>query len=396
MTEIVLTEYHTKTFSKEIIPEAIALIIAQKYSSQITINFDWQTQKWQLSPKGWIGIIPITSDFSIRLQPKTQIKYIWQMLGWVENLQSLKIFDSLSDSEPLENICDRLARILAKKIFHRTKQGLYSTYLSDQAQLTAPRGQIQWHRAARQPWETRLPCRYSTQTADVRENQILLWTIHQLGRSPYLFQPETTDQLRHAHRALQHSISLTPFTAKDCHNFHYHRLNEDYEILHQLCHFFLANLSPSHQIGNAQTIPFLLNTAILYEKFVYAWLKQNLPEQYEIKAQEKYRFNEKTHFNIDLVLYDTYTKKAIAVLDTKYKTPEKPSPQDLSQIISYATFKHTQRAILIYPKPLKYSVEEIKSNIQIETLTFSLDKDLEQAGNDFLHTLFANILNLKE
>lgn len=387
MTELVLTEYKSQTFPKEQIPEAIAAIIDQKYSSQIPINWDWRKNVWQLSPKGNIGIIPITSDFSIRLQPKTPIKYIWQMLDWVENLKSLKIFDQLSDSEPLEDICDRLARIFAKKILHRTKQGLYRAYIPENARLVAPRGRIQWQKAARQPWETRLPCCYSTQTVDVPENQILLWTIHQLGRTNYLFKPETNQQLRTAHRALQNSIFITPFTADDCHNFLYHRLNEDYEILHQLCYFFLEKLSPSHHSGDAQSIPFLLNTAVLYEKFVYFWLKQNLPTQYEIKAQVQYRFTEKINFNIDLVLYERGTKKAIAVLDTKYKAPDKPDNNDISQIITYAHFKNSPRAILIYPEILPHPIDKISENIHLQTLSFPLDRPIQAAGNTFLNQL---------
>jgi 5-methylcytosine-specific restriction enzyme subunit McrC len=391
MTELVLTEYQTKTFPKDQIPEAIATIIAQEYSAIISINWDWRKNVWQLSPRGYIGMIPITSDFAIRLEPKTKIKYIWQMLDYVEDLDSLKVFDQhLYDGDRLEDICDYFARLLTKKILHRTKQGLYRAYIPENAHLIAPRGRIQWQKAARKPWETSLLCCYNTQTIDVPENQILLWTIHQMGRTHYLFKPDTTQQLRTVHRALQNSISLVPFGAEDCHNFNYHRLNQDYEILHKLCYFFLEKLSPNHQQSNLQSIPFILNTAVLYEKFVYCWLKEHLPSQYEIKDQEGYRFAKKINYKIDLVLYERETKQAIAVLDTKYKTPDKPSNNDISQIITYAHIKNTPRAILIYPEQLKYPLQQTLKNIQIETLNFPLDRSLESAGNLFL----AKLINL--
>ena len=390
MTKFFLTEYKSQTFQKEEIPEAIAAIIDQQYGSLISINWNWRENVWQLSPKGYIGIIPITSDFSIYLKPKTKIKYIWQMLDWVDNLDSLKIFETLSDGDAIEELCDRLACLLAQKIIRRTKQGLHRAYLPEQARLMAPRGRIQWQKAARQPWETRLPCQYSNQTADVPDNQILLWTLYQLGRTSYLFKPASRQQLRTAYRALQHSISLESFTAADCKTFTYHRLNEDYKLLHQLCYFFLANLSPTHHHGETKTIPFLLNTAVLYEKFVFAWLKKNLPEQYELKDQVQYKLSNKINYHIDLVLYDKQTKKAIAVLDTKYKTPDKPSNNDLNQIIAYAIFKRCHRAILIYPENLPHPVNCTTQDIQIKTLTFALNSDLNEAGQNLLDALFLN------
>ncbi|WP_072621744.1 hypothetical protein [Spirulina major] len=40
--------------------------------------------------------------------------------------------------------------------------------------------------------------------------------------------------------------------------------------------------------------------------------------------------------SIDLTIYDRTPHRAIAVLDTKYKTPEKPSHTDINQILTYA------------------------------------------------------------
>lgn len=387
MTEIVLTEYQTQTFPKTAVLGENAALIREQYGAQLDIGLDWQHDQWTLKPKGYIGLIPVAPNLSIRLQPKTAIKYIWQMLDYVENLNSFRFFQTLQDCDAIEDSCDHLARLLAQKIFHRSKQGLYQAYLPESDRLTVPRGRIQWHRAARRPWDTRLPCHYDRQTMDLPENQILLWTLHQLGRSPDLFTPKTRQQLRIAHRTLKNSVRLVPFMASDTEQFIYHRLNEDYKTLHQLCYFFLANLAPSLHHGNNQAIPFLLNTAALYEKFVYGWLKKHLPKQFELKAQETYKFNDKINYHLDLVLYEKATKKAIAVLDTKYKTPTKPSNDDLNQIITYATLKDCPQGILIYPQNLTHPIQETLPQIQIRSLTFPVDQDCHQAGQKFLRQL---------
>lgn len=387
---IELIEHQTKIFSKEAIPEAIAKNLWQNYSQYIEIEEPClrNNQCWKLNAKNYIGIIPVTSDFIIRILPKTSIHSIWKMLDWVDDLRSLKIFDQLTDCDHIEDLCERLARILAKKILNRSKQGLFSTYIPETSRLNVIRGRIDWNDSVRSPWDTRLSCHYSRHTVDIIDNQILLWTLHQIGRIQLLFDLHTQTLLRTTYRALNGTISLQSFAAKNCRDRHYHRLNEDYKIMHILCGFFLENLHSSHQIGQHQALPFLVNTAVLYEKFVYAWLKANLPKTYYLKAQEHYLFNDNINYYIDLVIYNSNTQKAIAVLDTKYKTPDKPSNNDINQILAYAHFKQVKQAILIYPEKLQYHLGEVIHNVHIKTLNFSLDESPDKTGKTFLDSLF--------
>lgn len=391
MPEICLIEYKSKRFSKETIPEEIAKIIWQNYRQYIEIEEPslFNNQLWKLTAKGCIGIVPVTPDFIIRILPKTTMISVWRMLDWVDDLGSLKIFDQLADCDHIEDLCDRLARILAQKILSRSKQGLFSTYIPETSRLNVVRGRIDWNDSVRSPWNTRLRCRYSHHTVDIIDNQILLWTLYQIGRIQYLFKLQTQTLLRSAYRALHGTISLQPCSGKDCRDRYYHRLNEDYKIMHILCGFFLENLHPSHQTGKHQTLPFLINTAVLYEKFVYAWLKMNLPKNYYIKAQEHYSFNDNINYYIDLVLYNSMTQEAIAVLDTKYKIPDQPSNNDINQIIAYAHFKQVKKAILIYPQKLQCPLEKVINNVYITSLVFSLDESPDQAGQNFLDSLLA-------
>ena len=104
---IELIEHQTKIFSKEAIPEAIAKNLWQNYSQYIEIEEPClrNNQCWKLNAKNYIGIIPVTSDFIIRILPKTSIHSIWKMLDWVDDLRSLKIFDQLTDCDHIEDLC---------------------------------------------------------------------------------------------------------------------------------------------------------------------------------------------------------------------------------------------------------------------------------------------------
>ncbi|HRW82757.1 MAG TPA: hypothetical protein P5049_04800 [Methanothrix sp.] len=159
--------------------------------------------------------------------------------------------------------------------------------------------------------------------------------------------------------------------------------------MHALCRFFLEQSGPSHKVGDRTMIPFLVDMAKLYELFVAEWLKlkaQKLPD-FVVKSQEKVVIGQdgRIKFNIDLVVYERDTPKALFVLDTKYKAPDHPGNDDISQVVTYATAKGCHEAILIYPKPI--NLDEMIGKIRVRSLEFSLDGDLEEAGRRFLEDL---------
>ena len=56
-------------------------------------------------------------------------------------------------------------------------------------------------------------------------------------------------------------------------------------------------------------------------------------------------------------------------------------------MIAYATFKQCYKAVLIYPRKLKESVNVSKGDIRVRRLAFILGEDLEQADKIFLDEL---------
>ena len=49
-----------------------------------------------------------------------------------------------------------------------------------------------------------------------------------------------------------------PFCSQHCLGRLDHRLNQDYQSLHALCHFFLAGSGPTHRAGDHGMLPFLI------------------------------------------------------------------------------------------------------------------------------------------
>lgn len=388
MKIIELTEYKPQLFPRDEIPEFLVEDLQQKYSSQVDVVLKYSKtgDRWQLTSQGWVGHIPLTTEFHLALRPKVELCNLFRMLEYAYNLKSFRFFEGLIDCQSLKEFYSRLAHVLAQRILERSRKGFYRTYLPKTSQLAYVRGRVDVRQAIQKPWDIKLKCHYEEHTADIEENQILAWTLFIICRSG-LCTERVLPKVRQAYHALQGLVTLQSFSSKECVGRSYNRLNEDYRILHALCRFFLENTGPSHERGDGSMLPFLVDMGRLYELFVAEWLKENTPQGFFLKQQHLVTIDQNRHFRIDLLLCDLETGAVLYVLDTKYKAPDKAADDDLHQMVSYATATKCNQAILIYPKPLKQPLDVKIHDIRVRSLTFSLDGDLDQAGKEFLESL---------
>ncbi|BAY64820.1 McrBC 5-methylcytosine restriction system component-like protein [Calothrix brevissima NIES-22] len=388
---IEITEYQDKLFKYQDIPDSVGQKLYDQYKTQIEIEFpSYKTRnQWRLKSKGWVGYIPVNSEFALRINPKVPIKNLFGMLEYAYNLKDFRFLDGLMACESLQEFYNYLAHLLAQKTLERCRKGLYRTYLPKTAQLAYVRGRLDIQQVIKKPWDAKLKCHYEEHTADIAENQILAWTLYIIGHST-LCSDTVSTTVRKAYHALQGLVTLKPYRAEDCIGRQYNRLNEDYQILHILCRFFLDNSSPSHETGNHKTLPFLIDMARLYEIFVAEWLHKNVPKDYVIKQQYQIEVGQNRQFILDILFCDS-AGKPLAVLDTKYKAPEKAANSDIHQMISYANTTNSQQAFLVYPIDLKQPLNIKSNDIQVSSLTFSLDDNLDSAGQTFLNQLLSKL-----
>lgn len=346
--------------------------------------------QWSLTSLGWVGYIPLTPTLHLWLQPRVPLGNLFRMLEVVYFKDAIRFLDGLYQADSLAEFYERLAGVLAKGILNRFRRGIYRAYEPSGEDLPFVRGRLDTEQLIQQPWRVGLPCTYEEHTADIEDNQIFGWTVQRVLRSG-LCTGETLHHLRAAHRHLQGSVATVPFSPSDCLSRLYNRLNADYRPLHALCFFFLSETGPTHVHGNHTMLPFLVNMARLYERFVALWLKAKLEPRYNVTIQENHMLTGATgvSFDIDIVIHDPKSDTVRWILDTKYKIPQSgPSNDDIFQAITYATLKEAEEAILIYPVTLTSPLDSQIGNIRIRSLTFSLDGDLEKAGHDFLAKLF--------
>ncbi len=386
-----LAEYEPRRLARSELPADIGETLWRYYGSQVAVEFPSPKtgDRWELTLLGWAGTIPLTPEYHFSLRPRTPLTNLFGMLEYAYGLKSFYLLPGLTKCDSIEGFYERLAGLLAGRVLERSRQGLYRAYLDRTERLPYLRGRLEPAGSHSRPGQVRLTCHYRESTVDIEDNQILLWALRTIAGSG-LGSARVLPAVRRAYRALQGVVSLTPFPPRACTGRSYNRLNEDYRLLHALCRFFLEGSGPGHVQGDRTMVPFLVNMARLYERFVAEWLRVHLPPGLVLERQARVGLTggEDLHFDIDLVLYQA--GRAKWVLDTKYKTESGPSTADIAQVVAYAQAKGCREAVLVYPARPARPLDSQVGDIRVRSLTFALDGDLEAGGRSFLQALLAD------
>ena len=381
-TRLDLVEYEPGLFDRDKIPDDVGRQIWQDHKSKLEVVFPSPVTdyKWKLTSQGWIGYIPASEDFSIVIQPKVPLSNLFRMLEYAYDIDWLGA--GMTDLKSLKDFYESIAKILALRFMDRARKGLYRSYVDECRVLPFVRGRMDIDRLIQKPWEPEPKCHYQKHTPDIEDNQLIAWTLFIIARSGLC--ERTLPIIRKAYRATHGIISLRQFHPADCKGRLYHRLNEDYKPLHALCRFFLEHTGPSHEIGNRTMLPFLIDMNRLFEAFVEKWLTKHLSDRYSLRAQETVNIGDGVNFRIDLVLYDSLDGQPLCVLDTKYKNRDKPSPEDIMQVVAYAESKGCTEAVLIYPIGLTSPLDVMVGKIRVRALGFDLSGELDEMGRKLI------------
>lgn len=395
MSIITLSEYETRLLSPDILPYEVGLRLWQQYDQRgrrLQIGFPSpKTQGWwQITTQGWVGQIPLTPDTQLHIEPRVAWANLFGMWATAYGLRHVPFLDGLTAVHSLPGFYDHLASVLAQQVLRLVRQGLPAAYVAQTAVRPYVRGELRLAQTHSHNPTAGVVCRATDPTYDHEDNQILAYTLGQIARLG-LCTPPVQEQVRRAYHTLTQVVSIRPFTPADCQHRTYTRLTHAYGPLHALCRFFLEHTAPFTAVGSHKLAPFLLSMPQLYERFVANWLTAHLPPAWRLRVQESVPLGAEAavRFHIDLVLYDQ-NGLAHAVLDTKYKTADKPETADVSQIIAYAQAKNCPRALLIYPQPLAQSLNAQIYNLHVRSLTFALQGNLENNGHTLLTELLAD------
>lgn len=370
-----LVEERRSEFSPDELSYELGDTLWKHYGKYVSVDFPSPKTggRWVLTPRGYVGYIPLSEELALSLQPKVGLESVFRMLEYAYRLDA-RFLEGLFDSKDLREFYERLAGLLADRVSEQARRGLYKDYLKRRERLPYMRGSLDTRELALRPWEASLPCAFQEHTTDIEDNRILLWTLRTIAKSRFC-GPSTLARIGRAYRVLQGHVRLVPALAKDCTDRSYNRLNAEYKVLHALCRFFLENAGPTQEIGDRNMLPFLLHMPTLYEDFVAQWIAKHCPGTVRVRAQELLPIDplHGLRFKIDLVFYDVYSGATLSVLDTKYKASFKPAAEDIAQAVAYAEAKGCTEALLAYPIELQEPLSAVVGDVHVRTVSLCPD-----------------------
>lgn len=386
---MVLEEFDEKKFSKARLPTELGHALWKEYGRRIQVEFPSPKtgDRWVLKNLGYVGVLPLSRDHTLSLQPKVPISNVFRMLEYAYRLDIFHKSDDVIGAESMQEVYESLARVLARRICDRGRSGLHRCYVGREQRLGVVRGRVDLRRLSAQHPDPRLFCQFEERTPDHADNQILLYALDRIVRSR-LCREQARRETRNAYRLLRGAVSLVTFAEREIASRTYHRLNQDYRGLHALARFFVVNTGPKHGAGDEAMTPFLMDMPRLFEEFVAAWLKEHLPSGFRLIAQETgtYDSENQIRYRVDIVLYDG-SGRPFAVVDTKYKRETGPASDDIAQVVTYATKKGCEDAILVYPHGGSQTKPFAVGNVKVKTMGFPLDGDLKSDGQRLMERI---------
>ena len=336
---------------------------------------------YDLSAGGVVGVIALPGQgdeaLHILIEPKVPLDNLFFMLTYAHELINFG-----RDETPLvagASIFDAVARIFIQQVDDIARRGIHRGYIEYEEDATYLRGRLLVARQARRgPAALGFHQRTNEFTADVPENRIIRAALDLLARARFR-DPELGPRAR---RALAAFAEASPgATAADCDRVVYTRLNERYRSPINLARLFLRYLSLEGQSGSTPFAAFLIPMNQLFERFVARLLGEHLAARprFHVDAQGSIWLDTKQQLvgRPDLVL--KYDGRPFLVLDTKYKKyGDRPSNEDMNQMVTYCHTLGVGRGMLIYPTDAPLAVtHQLLAGVHLELRALSLAGPLD-------------------
>ena len=377
-SEIRLTEYQSQFVH---LTQADETYLRAGFSLNFTLGPRLSSDLIEMSTNQHVGILELPSGTRLLCEPKVPIRNLFQMMSWAYGLRQ-HFRDEITELDRLEDLIEFVILQFVELVESRIRRGLYRTYVEVQENLPTVRGRIDFNAQLRDNLvlKHRIACRYSDFTHDIPENQIIRQVVHRLVR--WVSHAKLRVRLDELDAMLS-DITPTQLPVSAIDQMHYHRLNDDYEPIHQLCRLFLEGASIDENQGVFDFNTFLVDMNALFERFVSAVLSGHLSGLRSISAQAHNSLDTESRISIkpDLVLKTGY--EPVLIADTKYKRLYSgyPKNEDLYQMLAYCVALNVNAGVLIYPQHLFPTTARFNiraSDVTIKTLSLDLGVPFEQ------------------
>jgi 5-methylcytosine-specific restriction enzyme subunit McrC len=311
-----------------------------------------------INPGQFVGHFELSANTIVTIAPKVPSARIIRMLAYVYDFWEADFFKNEEVHYKKDQLLfEPFVSLFADLTERRIRRGLFQDYIRREENLAVLKGRLLFNPHVRDN-HLRRPerafCAYYENTCDIEDNQIIRWTTSKITTS--LFSGTVARRLI-ANFHQMDPVSLVEPASSIFARRHYHRLNDDYRRLHNLCRLLLDGCSFSEQIGDVRFRGFLIDMNVLFEKFV---TKAFITKSRKLSGiplaigwQDSSLLSEPGSIYKLKVKPDITVRSAeqlISIVDAKYKKAVGAyENHDFYQVISYATGLACPRTHLIYP-----------------------------------------------
>ena len=220
------------------------------------------------------------------------IQNIYYMLSYAFQVLKQENYRQIA-GEHFENIQDLFAAILAKGIAQQLKRGLYREYIPKAENLSVLRGKLNIQETLNNRLRQRqqLGCEYDELSENNIYNQILCTTADILIRDPGV-AAERRQALKRVILFFDGIDAVDP-SAIHWNTLSYHRSNQTYRMLMNICYFVLDDMLQTTEQGQHRMREFSdEHMERLYEKFILEYYRAHHPQLRPAPAQVKWDLDE--------------------------------------------------------------------------------------------------------
>lgn len=308
----------------------------------------------EINPGSRVGHFQLPSRRVVTIQPKVSTASIFRMLAYVftDNHRRL-LRDEQVKFATDRPLFEPLVELLNELVSARVRRGLAQDYIRREENLGVFRGalNINAHLQHNLGQQNRIHCRFFEQTVDIPDNRLVKATLHHLLQIGGWTRRTAQSLVQNLHQF--DAVTLERFRPETSPNGHYHRLNDDYRPIHELCRIFLACSSISEGVGAFRFRGFLLDMNLLFEQFVQKAFQVKLGRS-RLAVQIQRTMPLSLSIGAPNIKPDITIRRGAevaVVADAKYKKDEDaPQNSDVYQAIAYGTILLCPDVYLLYPK----------------------------------------------
>lgn len=294
------------------------------------------------------------------------IKNIYYMLTYAFQILRQSNYENIA-VEDFENIHDMIAAILGKGVTKQLKQGLYKEYVNKSDELITMRGKLDLQGTIKNRVQRKqvLACEFDELSENNLMNQIIKTTMLLLIKEKSV-KDERRTVLKKSLLFFNTVDDIEPVNIR-WDRVHYHRNNQSYKMLLNICRLIIDGMLISTEAGNVKLAGFLDDQRMshLYEKFILEYYRHHHPELHAAPDKVQWNLDDDNDLWLPEMVTDITLKKdgRTLIIDAKYYGQQMQSNYDvqtfrnanLYQIFTYVKNRDVNHngsvsGILLYAK----------------------------------------------